>query len=98
MWRIGNVIEREGQALEPARATSIYFAVTSILLFAIIALFVLPLVASTALHFARDRIIDWRNADRSSAGLLPPALPQTQAVVRICFSADRALARHRRDP
>jgi hypothetical protein len=60
--------------------------VTSILLFAMIALFVLPLVASTVLHFARDRIIDWRNADRSSIGLLPPALPHSQAVVRI-FSA-----------
>jgi hypothetical protein len=73
-------------ALERARATPIYIVVTSILLFAIIALFVLPLVASTVLHFARERIIDWRNADRSSVGLLPSALPQSQAVVRI-FSA-----------
>jgi hypothetical protein len=63
-----------------------YMIVTSILLFAIIALFVLPLVASTVLHFARDRIIDWRNADRSSVGLLPSGLPESQAVVRI-FSA-----------
>jgi hypothetical protein len=42
-----------------------------------------PLALSTALHFARDRIVDWRNADRSSAGLLPPPIPQTDAVVRI---------------
>jgi hypothetical protein len=48
--------------------------------------FLVPLALATALHFSRDRIVDWRNADRSSAGLLPPALPQTAAVVRI-FSA-----------
>jgi hypothetical protein len=57
---------------------------TLLLLFAI--LFLLPLVVATALHFTGDRIVDWRNADRSSAGLLPPALPQTPPVVRI-FSA-----------
>ena len=57
---------------------------TLLLLFAI--LFLLPLAVATALHFTGDRIVDWRNADRSSAGLLPPALPQTPAVVRI-FSA-----------
>jgi hypothetical protein len=48
--------------------------------------FLVPLALATALHFSRDRIVDWRNADRWSAGLLPPALPQTAAVVRI-FSA-----------
>ena len=49
-------------------------------------LFVLPPVLSAALYFRRDRIVDWKNADRSSAGLLPAPLPQTGAVVRI-FSA-----------
>ena len=49
-------------------------------------LFVLPPVLSAALYFRRDRIIDWKNADRSSAGLLPAPLPQTGAIVRI-FSA-----------
>ena len=57
---------------------------TLLLLFAI--LFLLPLAVAAILHFTNDRIVDWRNADRSSAGLLPPALPQTPAVVRI-FSA-----------
>jgi hypothetical protein len=57
---------------------------TFLLLFAV--LFVLPVAAATALHFTGDRIVDWRNADKSSAGLLPPAIPQTPAVVRI-FSA-----------
>ena len=57
---------------------------TLLLLFAI--LFLLPLAVATARHLTGDRIVDWRNADRSSAGLLPPALPQTPAVVRI-FSA-----------
>jgi hypothetical protein len=57
---------------------------TLLLLF--VSLFLLPIVLATAFHFAKHRIVDWRNADRSSAGLLPPALPQTPAVVRI-FSA-----------
>jgi hypothetical protein len=56
------------------------------LLLLFIVLFPLPIALATALHFSRGRIVDWRNADRSSAGLLPPALPQTPAVVRI-FSA-----------
>jgi hypothetical protein len=54
------------------------------LLFVVVFLF--PPALATALHLSRNRIVDWRNADRSSAGLLPPALPQTPAVVRI-FSA-----------
>jgi uncharacterized protein DUF3750 len=49
-------------------------------------LFVLPPVLSAALYFRRDRIVDWKNADRFSAGLLPAPLPQTGAIVRI-FSA-----------
>jgi hypothetical protein len=57
---------------------------TLLLLF--IVLFPLPIALAAAFHFAGDRIVDWRNADRSSAGLLPPTLPQTPAVVRI-FSA-----------
>jgi Protein of unknown function (DUF3750) len=57
---------------------------TLLLLF--IAVFPLPIVLAAALYFSRNRIVDWRNADRSSAGLLPPALRQTPAVVRI-FSA-----------
>jgi hypothetical protein len=57
---------------------------TVLLLFAVV--FLLPPALAAALHVSRDRIVDWRNADRSSAGLLPPALPQTPAVVRI-FSA-----------
>jgi hypothetical protein len=54
---------------------------TLLLLFVV--LFLLPVVLATAFHFASDRIVDWRNADRSSAGLLPPPLPQTPALVRI---------------
>jgi hypothetical protein len=57
-----------------------------VLVFAVIGLFVAPLIVSTALYFARGRIVDWRNADRSSAGLLPAPLPHVGAVVRI-FSA-----------
>jgi len=49
-------------------------------------LFLVPVALSTVFHFKRDRILDWRNADRSSAGLLPPPIPEVGAVVRI-FSA-----------
>jgi hypothetical protein len=51
------------------------------LLFAI--LFLLPLAVAATLHFTGDRIVDWKNADRSSAGLLPQPEPQTPALVRI---------------
>jgi hypothetical protein len=57
-----------------------------VLLLLFVLLFVLPIAASTVLYLVRDRIADWKAADRSSAGLLPPALAQTGAVVRI-FSA-----------
>jgi hypothetical protein len=49
-------------------------------------LFLVPVALSIVFHFKRDRILDWRNADRSSAGLLPPPIPEAGAVVRI-FSA-----------
>ena len=57
--------------------------VTVLVLFVVV--FLLPPALAATLH-SRNRIVDWRNADRSSAGLLPPALPQMPAVVRI-FSA-----------
>jgi hypothetical protein len=56
----------------------------SALLFALI--FVVPIAASAVVYFVGNRIADWRTADRSSAGLLPTARPETEAVVRI-FSA-----------
>jgi Protein of unknown function (DUF3750) len=56
------------------------------LLVVFVLVFLAPVAVSTAMYFFRDRIVNWRAADRSSAGLLPPALPQTGAVVRI-FSA-----------
>ena len=58
----------------------------SFLLVVFVLLFPVPVAISTAMYFFRGRIVNWRAADRSSAGLLPPALPQTEAVVRI-FSA-----------
>ena len=58
---------------------------TLLLLFAV--LFLLPHPARRGIPlFADDQIVDWKNADRSSAGLLAPPSPQTPAVVRI-FSA-----------
>jgi hypothetical protein len=57
---------------------------TLLLLFAV--LFLLPILLAATFHFSRNQIVDWKNADRSSAGLLAPPSPQTPAVVRI-FSA-----------
>jgi Protein of unknown function (DUF3750) len=49
-------------------------------------LFLVPIAVSASIYFVGNRIADWKTADRSSAGLLPPVLPETGAVVRI-FSA-----------
>src|SRR5690606_8150095 len=48
--------------------------------------FLLPVAVSAAFYYTRHHHVDWRAADRSSAGLLPPAAEQREAVVRI-FSA-----------
>lgn len=45
--------------------------------------FLLPLIISAALHVTGDYDRDWRNADRSSAGLLKPAAQTPEAVIRI---------------
>ncbi len=45
--------------------------------------FLLPVAVSAAFYYTRHHQVDWRAADRSSAGLLPPALEQREAVVRI---------------
>jgi hypothetical protein len=50
------------------------------------AFFIVPVVASAVLYLMDDRVTDWRTADRSSAGLLPPPEKHHEAVVRI-FSA-----------
>jgi len=56
-----------------------------IALLAFVALFVVPIAISATLYWLRASG-DWRLADRSSAGLLPPAEAVPGAVVRI-FSA-----------
>ncbi len=48
--------------------------------------FIAPVLISAALYTLRDRGVEWRSADRSSAGLLPPAAAHPDAVVRV-FSA-----------
>jgi hypothetical protein len=48
--------------------------------------FIVPLVISAVLYALGDHVKEWRTADRSSAGLLPPARADQGAVVRI-FSA-----------
>jgi hypothetical protein len=50
---------------------------------AVVLLFVTPLAVSAMLHWLGDGPADWRTADRSSAGLLPPAEANPEAVVRI---------------
>jgi Protein of unknown function (DUF3750) len=57
-----------------------------IAVFAFVLLFIIPLVISAVCYALGDRVKQWRTADRSSAGLLPPALVGQGAVVRI-FSA-----------
>jgi hypothetical protein len=52
-----------------------------LLLFALF--YLLPLAISGTLHQARGGGADWETADRSSAGLLPPAARSQDAVVRI---------------
>jgi hypothetical protein len=91
MWMVGCVRSQRCSRRKRAETKTFFvqrrwsgLKMTLLLLFAF--LFLLPLAVATILHFANDRIVDWRNADKSSAGLLPPALPQTPAVVRI-FSA-----------
>jgi hypothetical protein len=52
----------------------------------IMCLVVAPVSLSAALYAFDDRVGDWRSADRSSTGLLPPARVHPDAGVRI-FSA-----------
>ena len=49
-------------------------------------LFPVPVLASTVLYLVHGKGADWRSADRSSSGLLPPAGRRREALVRI-FSA-----------
>ena len=53
---------------------------------AFVLLVFLPLALPTARYLLRDRSLPWRSADRSSAGLLPAAYAQSEALVRV-FSA-----------
>ena len=48
--------------------------------------FIAPVLVSAILYAARDKTVSWRFADRSSAGLLPPADRHPEAAVRV-FSA-----------
>ena len=57
-----------------------------LLLLGFLAFYLAPIALSAGLYYLRNEIADWRSADRSSAGLLPPAARQREAVVRI-FSA-----------
>ena len=49
-------------------------------------IFIAPVLISAGLYTLRNRGVEWRSADRSSAGLLPPAAAHPDAVVRV-FSA-----------
>jgi hypothetical protein len=50
-----------------------------VLLFLLIA----PITLSTVKYLLGDRSVDWQNADRSSAGLLPAPAEHADAVVRV---------------
>jgi hypothetical protein len=58
--------------------------VLKIILAGFLLLFAAPIAVSAALHYAGGRAqADWRTADRSSAGLLPPASQHADAAIRI---------------
>lgn len=57
-----------------------------IALLTFVIVFLAPIALSAALYYLRNDIADWRTADRSSTGLLPPAGGHPAAVVRV-FSA-----------
>jgi hypothetical protein len=59
---------------------------SEILLWLFVLLYVLPIAVSAALYRRAGGDAGWQGADRSSAGLLPPATPGAGAVVRV-FSA-----------
>ena len=42
-----------------------------------------PIAVSAAKYWLGDRSVDWQAADRSSAGLLPPAAAHPEALVRV---------------
>ena len=56
------------------------------LLIAFTLIYLAPIGVSAGLYYLRGAGSDWRSADRSSVGLLPPAAQRPEAVVRI-FSA-----------
>ncbi len=60
--------------------------VLRLLALAFVLVFIVPVVISGALYAVRNRDVEWRTADRSSAGLLPSPAPGQPAVVRV-FSA-----------
>lgn len=53
------------------------------MILAFLAFFIMPLGASAAWWSTVDRPQNWREADWSSTGLLPPAEEQTEAVVHV---------------
>lgn len=50
---------------------------------ALLLLLLVPLAVSAAKYLAGDRSVDWQVADRSSAGLLPPAATHPEALIRV---------------
>ena len=58
--------------------------VTRVFLTLFLALFIAPIAISAALYFSSERAFgNWQMADRSSAGVLPPATAKPEATVRI---------------
>ena len=57
-----------------------------VIILVFVALFVVTLLVSASLYSVHNRGVEWRLADRSSAGLLPVAADHPESAVRI-FSA-----------
>lgn len=48
-----------------------------------ILLLAVPIGVSAAAYWSGDRSVNWQTADRSSAGLLPPASANSEALIRV---------------
>ncbi len=57
--------------------------IPKIILCLFVALYLVPFAISAALYRLSGTGEGWRTADRSSAGLLPPATRDAEAVVRV---------------
>lgn len=81
--RAGRCVCRLPESAAPSSPDRSTYRLVRLPLILFVIVFLAPIAVSAAIYFATQRPIDWRNADRSSAGLLPAAEEHKAAVVRI---------------